>query len=229
MSKDNSIARRGSGTFASNTHAGRRITRETHEDRIKREKDLVSYSPYGYKDTVKIENELGKRRYLLRRMKQNVRQEFRAAQYSDLKESRTYTYEDLRLREMATIKIHVQECTNLQASFKQVKDNEIQNLSNSYVEVYYQGPSHKHLAWNDICHVEKSKKSSNNFLNIFNNNNKYETTEPPKKSVHFRDDRDPSLEGKVCGIEKGLAPVFSTNTYAKIQVWKNPAKGTRKS
>ena len=80
MSKDNSIARRGSGTSASNTHAGRRITRETHEDRIKREKDLVSYSPYGYKDTVKIENELGKRRYLLRRMKQNVRQELIAIQ-----------------------------------------------------------------------------------------------------------------------------------------------------
>ena len=77
MSKDNSIARRGSGTSARNMHAGRRITVDTHEDQIKREKDLVSYSPYGYKDTVNIENELGKRRYMLRRMKQNVRQEYR--------------------------------------------------------------------------------------------------------------------------------------------------------
>eukprot|EP00942_MAST-04A_sp_MAST-4A-sp1_P014018 g14018.t1 len=53
------------------------IKLESMEQRQKSNEEKVKYSKYGYEETVQIEKELAKRRYMLRRMKQNVRQEYR--------------------------------------------------------------------------------------------------------------------------------------------------------
>jgi hypothetical protein len=146
----------------------------------------ITWSPYtSDKDTIAIEREMAKRRYLLRKMKQNIRPEYQQWKKTDGKSIRIPSEEELSLLTMGSVKIHIHGCQHLRGTFHGLKNNKKQLLCSSYVEVYYRSHSDANVQWETI--IKKCRttvdRDPKQIGQVFGFRNKEGWKQDPKWSV----------------------------------------------